>query len=206
MSTNSLAKERRELEYIVDHCPFETPEQVCKLFEALTHLIWKHKQIGRIYDFYYDGMIIHHQGEGDIIGVDKVVQDTLACLAAFPDMEFKFYHIYGTGTPEEGFRFGQAVHFAGTFKGVSKYGLGIGAAFLPHESVDLCECLIKKVDGRWRVVEEWANRSTLAFERVLSQAKPFLSSKPAAAMAAAEFVASEQTKVLELEETSDVED
>lgn len=174
MDTKTLVKERKELEYIVDNCKFETPEQVCELFEALTHLIWKYKQVGRIYDFYYDGMMIHHQGDKDIIGVDKVVEDTLACLAALPDMEFMFYNIYGTGNPVDGFRFGQAVYFKGTFNGISRYGLGSGVAFEPNECVDLCECLIKKVDGRWRVVEEWANRSTLAFERILRTAKPFL--------------------------------
>lgn len=174
MGKSSSVKTRKELEYIVDHCKFETAEQVCQLFEAYTHLIWKYKQVGRIYDFYYDGMMIHREGDNDLIGVEKVVQDTLACLAAFPDMEFMFYDIYGTGSPEEGFRFGQAVYFKGTFQGISRYGLGDGAAFAPHECVDVCQCLVKKVDGRWRVVEEWGDRSTLAFERVLKQAKPFL--------------------------------
>ena len=177
MGTASLVKTRKQLEYIVDNCKFETPEQVTELFEAYTHLIWKYKQVGRIYDFYYDGMMIHREGGNDLIGVDKVVQDTLACLAAFPDMEFKFYGIHGTGNPEDGFRFSQSVYFKGTFNGISKYGLGTGAAFEPHECVDLCECLVKKVDGKWRVVEEWGNRSTLAFERVLRQAKPFKSTE-----------------------------
>ena len=175
MSTSDLVKERKRLEYIVYNCKFETPQQITELFEAYTHLIWKYKQVGRIYDFYYDGMMIHREGGNDLIGVDKVVQDTLACLAAFPDMEFKFYDIHGVGNPEDGFRFGQAVYFMGTFNGVSKYGLGTGAAFEPHECVDICECLVKKVDGKWRVVEEWGDRSTLAFERVLRQAKPFRS-------------------------------
>lgn len=174
MDTAAIVKERKRLEYIVDNCKFETAQQVCELFEALTHLIWKYKQVGRIYDFYYDGMMIHREGGNDLIGVDKVVQDTLACLASFPDMEFMFYDIHGTGNPEEGFRFGQAVYFKGTFLGVSKYGIGSGVAFEPHECVDVCECLVKKVDGKWRVVEEWGDRSTLAFQRVLSQAKPFL--------------------------------
>lgn len=155
MSTKDIVDERRRLEYIVDHCKFETPEQVTELFEAYTHLIWKYKQVGRIYDFYYDGMMIHREGNNDLIGVDQVVKDTLACLAAFPDMEFKFYDIHGTGNPEEGFRFGQAVYFKGTFLGVSKYGQGTGAAFAPDECVDICECLVKRVDGKWRVVEEW---------------------------------------------------
>ena len=173
MSTKDIVDERRRLEYIVDHCKFETPEQVTELFEAYTHLIWKYKQVGRIYDFYYDGMMIHREGNNDLIGVDQVVKDTLACLAAFPDMKFKFYDIHGTGNPEEGFRFGQAVYFKGTFLGVSKYGQGTGAAFAPDECVDICECLVKRVDGKWRVVEEWGDRSTLAFERVLRQAAPF---------------------------------
>ena len=173
MSTKDIVDERRRLEYIVDHCKFETPEQVTELFEAYTHLIWKYKQVGRIYDFYYDGMMIHREGNNDLIGVDQVVKDTLARLAAFPDMEFKFYDIHGTGNPEEGFRFGQAVYFKGTFLGVSKYGQGTGAAFAPDECVDICECLVKRVDGKWRVVEEWGDRSTLAFERVLRQAAPF---------------------------------
>ena len=173
MSTKDIVDERRRLEYIVDHCKFETPEQVTELFEAYTHLIWKYNQVGRIYDFYYDGMMIHREGNNDLIGVDQVVKDTLACLAAFPDMEFKFYDIHGTGNPEEGFRFGQAVYFKGTFLGVSKYGQGTGAAFAPDECVDICECLVKRVDGKWRVVEEWGDRSTLAFERVLRQAAPF---------------------------------
>ena len=173
MSTKDIVDERRRLEYIVDHCKFETPEQVTELFEAYTHLIWKYKQVGRIYDFYYDGMMIHREGNNDLIGVDQVVKDTLACLAAFPDMEFKFYDIHGTGNPEEGFRFGQAVYFKGTFLGVSKYGQGTGAACAPDECVDICECLVKRVDGKWRVVEEWGDRSTLAFERVLRQAAPF---------------------------------
>ena len=56
---------------------------------------------------------------------------------------------------------------------MSKYGQGTGAAFAPDECVDICECLVKRVDGKWRVVEEWGDRSTLAFERVLRQAAPF---------------------------------
>ncbi|MFE7083297.1 hypothetical protein [Priestia megaterium] len=167
MNVDKIVNERKRLEYIVDHCQFETAEQVCELFEAYTHLIWKYKQVGRIYDFYYDDMIIHREGGNDLIGIDKVVQDTLACLAAFPDMEFKFYGIHGVGNPEDGFRFGQAVHFAGTNTGISKYGRGDGSSLPPHECVDLCECLIKKVDGRWRVVEEWGTRSTETMDRVL---------------------------------------
>ena len=168
MDADKLVKDREALEYIVDHCKFETPEQIAELFEAYTHLIWKYKQVGRIYDFYYDGMVIHREGGNDLIGVDQVVCDTLACLAAFPDMEFKFYDIFCVGNREDGFRFGQAVYFAGNHTGISEFGTGNGQEIPPHDCLDLCQCLIKFVDGRWRVVEEWGVRSTEVIRKVLS--------------------------------------
>lgn len=103
MSTKDIVDERRRLEYIVDHCKFETPEQVTELFEAYTHLIWKYKQVGRIYDFYYDGMMIHREGNNDLIGVDQVVKDTLACLAAFPRYGVQILRYPRNGQPGGGF-------------------------------------------------------------------------------------------------------
>ncbi len=199
MNVDKIVSERKRLEYIVDNCKFETAEQVCELFEAYTHLIWKYKQVGRIYDFYYDDMIIHREGGNDLIGIDKVVQDTLACLAAFPDMEFKFYGIHGVGNPEDGFRFGQAVHFAGTNTGISKYGRGDGSALPPHECVDLCECLIKKIDGRWRVVEEWGTRSTETMDRVLRGLKL----KQVEKSTEKQPIEENQLKSIEIEETEE---
>ncbi|PFI59474.1 hypothetical protein COI68_27205 [Priestia megaterium] len=200
MNVDKIVSERKRLEYIVDNCQFETAEQVCELFEAYTHLIWKYKQVGRIYDFYYDDMIIHREGGNDLIGIDKVVQDTLACLAAFPDMEFKFYGIHGVGNPEDGFRFGQAVHFAGTNTGISKYGRGDGSSLPPHECVDLCECLIKKVDGRWRVVEEWGTRSTETMDRVLRGLK----SKQIEKITEKQPIEDNQLSSIDVEETEEV--
>ncbi|MES9760561.1 hypothetical protein ABWK29_29325 [Priestia megaterium] len=200
MNVDKIVSERKRLEYIVDNCKFETAEQVCELFEAYTHLIWKYKQVGRIYDFYYDDMIIHREGGNDLIGIDKVVQDTLACLAAFPDMEFKFYGIHGVGNPEDGFRFGQAVYFAGTNTGISKYGRGDGSSLPPHECVDLCECLIKKIDGRWRVVEEWGTRSTETMDRVLRGLK----SKQVEKATEKQPIEENQLNTIEVEETEEV--
>ncbi|PFT49826.1 hypothetical protein [Priestia megaterium] len=200
MNVDKIVSERKRLEYIVDNCQFETAEQVCELFEAYTHLIWKYKQVGRIYDFYYDDMIIHREGGNDLIGIDKVVQDTLACLAAFPDMEFKFYGIHGVGNPEDGFRFGQAVHFAGTNTGISKYGRGDGSSLPPHECVDLCECLIKKIDGRWRVVEEWGTRSTETMDRVLRGLK----SKQIEKITEKQPIEDNQLSSIDVEETEEV--
>lgn len=167
MNVDRIVAERRRMEEIVDNCPHETPEQIAQLFEAYTHLIWKYQQVGRIYDYYYEGMIIHREGGDDLVGVDQVVQDTLQFLAAFPDLEFKFNDIWCVGNPADGFRFGQSVHFKGTHSGPGKYGPGNNVAIQPHEMTDLCQCLVKFVDGKWRVVEEWGVRSTEAMERIM---------------------------------------
>lgn len=167
MNVDKIVKDRQQLEYIVDNCKFETPQQVAELFEAYTHLIWKYKQVGRIYDFYYDGMVIHREGGEDIIGVDEVIKHTLELLVAFPDLEHIFYDICCVGNQEDGYLFGQAVCMTGTYSGISKYGIGNGEKAVPHECPDLCQCLVKKIDGRWRVVVEWGVSSVDRVDRIL---------------------------------------
>ncbi len=171
MNVDKTIAERERLEAIVDNCKFEKPEQVAELFEAYSHLIWKYHQVGRIYDYYYDNMIIHREGGDDLVGLDKVVEDTLAYMAAFPDTEFIFKDIWCVGNPEDGFRFGQSVYFKGTHTGPGKYGPGNGEAFEAHEMIDLCQCNLQFVDGRWRVVEEWGSRSTEAMDRLMKRGR-----------------------------------
>mgnify|MGYP000744913848 FL=1 len=39
-------------------------------------LIWKHKQVGRVYDFYFDGLKEERDGGDNLEGSDHVVLDT----------------------------------------------------------------------------------------------------------------------------------
>ena len=168
MTTDEILAERAQYEEAVRRCRYEKPEDISALFEAYTMLIWKHKQVGRVFDFYYDGLKEERDGGDNLEGAEHVVQDTLCALARTPDLDVVFEEIHCVGDAENGFRFGQVVwNNASTVDGVGPNGPGAGLAYEPREDLEMCECWIEKVDGKWRVAKEASIRSTAAYRRVL---------------------------------------
>ena len=85
---------RREMEEIVDNCRFETPEEVANHFIAYTSVIWDYKMVGKIYDCYHDGIVVHREGGDDLISCESVIKDTLMLQAAFSDLRIIFHNIF----------------------------------------------------------------------------------------------------------------
>lgn len=168
MTTDEILAEREMYEEVVRNCKYEKPEDISELFEAYTMLIWKHKQVGRVYDFYFDGLKEERDGGDNLEGSDHVVQDTLRALARTPDLDCVFEEIHCTGDPENGFRFGQVVwNDASSKDGIGPNGAGSGEGYRDREDLEMCECWIEKVDGKWRVAKEASIRSNAAYRRVL---------------------------------------
>lgn len=168
MTTDQILAERKQYEDIVKNCKYEKPEDIAELFEAYTMLIWKHKQVGRVYDFYYDGLKEVRDGGDDLEGSDHVVYDTLRALARFPDLDCVFVDIHCTGNPADGFRFGQVVYnMASAKNGIGPNGPGKDLEFEPFEDLEMCECWIEFIDGKWRVGKEASIRSNEAYKRLL---------------------------------------
>ncbi|MBT4290867.1 MAG: hypothetical protein HOD92_26375 [Deltaproteobacteria bacterium] len=163
-----FAKRDAYIDYI-NNCQLKTPEEVARLFREYTAVIWDYKLIGKIYDFYGDNVVIYREGGNDMVGVQDVINDTLAYIAAFPDLSFEFLDIYCDGNEQDGYRFGQVVEFKGTNLGHSKYGPPTGKSLVKDGkgTLDICECLIKYVNGRWRMHTEWGARSEKANAEVL---------------------------------------
>ncbi len=168
MTTDEILAERARYEAVIRDCKFETPDDIAALFEAYTMLIWKHKQVGRVYDFYYDDLKEQRDGGDNLEGSDHVVLDTLRALARTPDMTLIFEEIHCVGNPQDGFRFGQVVwaEASGT-DGIGPNGPGGTEAYRPYEDLEMCECWIEFVDGKWRVAKEASMRSNSAYQRVL---------------------------------------
>lgn len=81
MTTDEILAERKFYEDVIANCKYEKPQDIADLFEAYTMLIWKHKQVGRVYDFYFDGLKEERDGGDNLEGSDHVVLDTLRALA-----------------------------------------------------------------------------------------------------------------------------
>lgn len=166
MDIQKYLKERKELEQFVDNCQFKNREEVARLFREYTELIWDKKMVGKIYDYYVDDIVINREGGKRITGVDNVVSGTLNTIYQFPNIEFKFVDIFAEGNEEDGYKFGQALYYKGQNLGYSEFGEPTGKEISPENSkcFALCECLVKKIDGRWKIVEEWLVRSNSAME------------------------------------------
>lgn len=170
MTTDEILAERKKYEDVIKNCSYETPQEIADLFEAYTMLIWKHNQVGRVYDFYFDKLAVEREGGARTEGSERVVWDTLRVLAEFPDLNPVFVDIHCTGNPKDGFRFGQVLYNEGCAKnGIGPNGAGRDISFEPYEDLHICECWVEFIDGKWRVAKEVCMRSAGAVRRLLGQ-------------------------------------
>lgn len=167
MTVDEILAEREVYLDVVRGCKYQEPQEIADLFEAYTMLIWKHKQVGLVYDFYFDGLKEERDGGANLEGSDHVVWDTLRTLAQFPDLNVEFVDIHCV-KDKDGFRFGQVVYNTGCGKGgVGPKGPGKDLSFEPYEDLEMCECWIQFIDGKWRVGKEASIRSNDAYRRLL---------------------------------------
>ena len=168
MTTDEILAERKFYEDVIANCKYEKPQDIADLFEAYTMLIWKHKQVGRVYDFYFDGLKEERDGGDNLEGSDHVVLDTLRALARTPDLNVVFEEIHCIGNPKDGFRFGQVVwNDATTVDGVGPDGPGSGLGYEDREDLEMCECWIRKIDGKYRPTKRNGDAcKTLCFKLV----------------------------------------
>lgn len=123
-----------------------------RMIEQSTHEIWDQKLVGKIYDYYADDVLVHAAG-GDIEGSEALVQDTLARLHAFPDTEMNIRKVIWEGNPEEGYYTSMVRTITAENTGPTEYGPPTGKTM--QENLGIANCLIEKVDGVWKYVEEW---------------------------------------------------
>jgi hypothetical protein len=161
---------RSKLEEYVDNCLLNTPEEVARLFKEYTLLVWDYKMIGRIYEFYIDDIILNVEDGKTVVGSEAVVADTLAFTAAIPDNESWFIDIFAEGDSQNGYHFIQSTRCIGTSLGHSASGAPTGRSLSEggRDCIGLCECHVEKIDGRWKITEEWMVRSGAAINHVMT--------------------------------------
>lgn len=177
LNTIANYEHRKKFEEYVDNCQLKTPEEVARLFREYTWLVWDYKMLGRIYDFYTDDAIMYVENGETVFGIDAVMKNTLAFTAAVPDNESWFVDIFAEGNPEDGYYFIQSTRCVGTSTGPSEEGPGTGRSLSEggRDCIGLCECRVQKVDGRWKITEEWMVRSGRAIGHVMTPGTPIVS-------------------------------
>lgn len=101
MGRKEVLAERKALEEYYYNCKLETPEEVAKLFEVYTKLIWTHHQAGLVYDYYCDETVIRQEGGGKMVGgVDVAEIHTIPAFSAYPRSKTTFLDIFCVGDQE----------------------------------------------------------------------------------------------------------
>lgn len=156
--------DRKKMELLVDSGMLTDAQTVARFFEAYTHLIWDYLLVGKIYDYYNDDVILNHAGGTVVQGIDTVFKNTLECIAnVSKDNQTVFIDIFAEGNEQEGYKFCQltTAYSPSANNTTGVYVPPRDRLYLDEEvaGVGMCECLVKKVEGRWKILEEWLLRT-----------------------------------------------
>ena len=116
-----------------------------------THYIWEQKNVGYIYDHYSHNIRVVDD-YGQEWGRDKVIENTLQFINAFPDIRLLADEIIWAGDDEVGFSTSHRTVLKATHTGYSKFGPPTGRK-LQFWLVANCHFLANENREEW--VDEW---------------------------------------------------
>jgi predicted ester cyclase len=119
----------------------------------ITHEIWEERGIGLLYDYYGTNMRIH-TSSGDIHTREKVIENTIQALAAYPDRRLYADEVIWRGNDVEGYYTSHRLTHEGHNWGHTRYGPPTGKKVSYRAIAD---CVV--VEGV--IVEEWLVRDEL---------------------------------------------
>ena len=123
----------------------------------ITHRIWEEGDMAYIYDTYAHNCTMHTP-YGTSYGVEDIVANSVAFLAAIPDRKVYAEDIIWTGNDKEGFISSHLVRSTGTNTGYSQWG---PPTYKPIGYFGIANCLVKEN----RIVEEWLVRDNAGLLR-----------------------------------------
>lgn len=148
------SEEFNRLKSIVDRCELNTEEDVKNFFIAYTKYIHDYKMLGAIYDCYPEDIVVK-TSSGTLKGVDDEVNNTIWCLNTSPDIEMIFLDFMAHKVDDDTFKFIQVTTRNVTATGPSMKGPATNKKLSPANHMNMCECLVKRIDGHWKIVGEW---------------------------------------------------
>lgn len=123
----------------------------------ITHRIWEERDMAYIYDTYAHNCTVHTPN-GTSYGIEGMIANSVAFLAAIPDRKVYAEDVIWTGDDTEGFISSHLVRSIGTNTGHSQWG---PPSFKAIGYFGVANCLVKEN----RIVEEWLVRDNAALVR-----------------------------------------
>lgn len=163
----SMVLERKQLESVLENPEISTKEEAVQFADALTKIIWNFNQLGLVYDYYDDHVVYKGAYGKKITGPDGVILEYLAMQAAFPNLRIHITESFARALDEGGFAVYQRSYAVGTNTGTSKFGPPTGNQLDESNSMGQTVYHLKKVNHKWKVIEEFSLRSEEVIEKLL---------------------------------------
>ncbi len=153
MANKSYAEYKR-LKEIVDRAELITEKDVEDFFIAYTLYIHNYGNIGAIYNCYNDDIVVHNTS-GNLDGAEGEISCTAWALNAAPKFDLFFQDFMCHKVDDDTFKFIQVTSRNHTISGPTVNGPATGKTVTEDNLMTMCECLVKRVDGVWKIVGEW---------------------------------------------------
>lgn len=135
----------------------ETRDDVERFVRSFTKLTYDHCMFGLLYDYYLYDVEVLRENAVRLRGVERVIADRQALLAAFPDLKTKIEHVIVSPDNNGGWRVFRRMYFSGTNTGPSVFGPATGRS-LGERNLTLSMFYLSKIDGQWKITHEMEMR------------------------------------------------
>lgn len=166
MSKMRTSEEFNRFKEIVERAEIVTEQDVEDFFIAYTLYIHNYKMIGAIYDCYSEDVVVNNTG-GNLDGAEGEIALTAWSLNAASDFEIVFLDFMAHKVDDDTFKFIQITTRNVTVNGPTVKGNATGKVLGEDNVMTMCECLVKRVNGCWKIVGEWVVGSDKMIEWAL---------------------------------------
>lgn len=128
-------------------------DAVERFVRSYTKLTYDYCMFGLMYDYYVSDIEVLRENAVRLHGVDAVVTDRQALLAAFPNLKTNVEHVIVSPDETGGWRIFRRMYLSGQNTGPSAHGPATGRD-LGDRNLALSMFYMSKIDGRWRITYE----------------------------------------------------
>lgn len=137
----------------IENLDLKTRDDVERFVRSFTKLTYDHCMFGLMYDYYVHDVEVLRENAGRLHGVEAVITDRQALLAAFPDLQTRIEHVIVAPDNKGGWRIFRRMYLSGTNTGPSMHGPATGEK-LGDNNLTLSMFYMSQVDGQRRITHE----------------------------------------------------
>lgn len=157
LRADQLHDEIMELCTDIENPSLENRDDVERFVRSFTKLTYDYCMFGLLYDYYVYNVEVLRENAVRLRGVESVIADRQALLAAFPDLKTRIEHVIVSPDKNGGWRVFRRMYFSGTHTGPSAFGAPTGRS-LGDRNLTLSMFYLSKIDGKWQIAFEMEMR------------------------------------------------